>query len=76
MLFRSAKAQPDDPYGQLFQAAAYEALYQEIAKRPYVIGSFSWSYEMIDTPRRLTDGVRGRAAEAVMAKWYALLGGN
>jgi hypothetical protein len=71
-----AKPQDGDPYGQLFQAAGYEAIFQEIAERPYVAGSFSWSFEMIDAPWRVTDGVRGRAGGAVMAKWYELLGGS
>jgi hypothetical protein len=71
-----AKPQDGDPYGQLFQAAGYEAIFQEIAERPYVAGTFSWSFEMIGAPWRVTDGVRGRAGGAVMAKWYELLGGD
>jgi hypothetical protein len=70
-----SKAAPGDPYGQLFQANAYEALFQQIAVRPEIAGAFSWSFEMTGAWEFETDGVRNRAAEAVLAKWYALLGG-
>lgn len=70
-----SKAQVSDPYGQLFQANAYEAMYQLIAERPYVAGSFTWAYSMNGASDHLSDGVRGRTAEAVMAKWYEILGG-
>jgi hypothetical protein len=63
----------EDPSGQLAQANALEALFQVISKRPEIVGSLSWSYEMFDTPLTPSDGVRGRTAEAVLAKWYAIL---
>lgn len=66
----------DDPSGEIAQANAYEAIFQVIAKRAFINGSLTWSYDMIDAPLILSDGVRGRLAEAVLAKWYAILGGN
>jgi hypothetical protein len=71
-----AKPQEGDPFGQLFQAAGLEAIFQEIAERPYVVGAFSWSFDMVGASHFASDGVRGRAAEAVLAKWYALLAGR
>lgn len=71
-----AKAQEGDPYGQIFQANAYEAMFQQIAERPYIIGSFTWAYDMVGAWQFISDGVRDRAGEAVMAKWYARLAGE
>ena len=71
-----AKAQEGDPYGQIFQANAYEAMFQQIAERPYIVGSFTWAYDMVGAWQFDSDGIRDRAGEAVMAKWYARLGGN
>ena len=59
----------EDPSGQIAQATALEALFQVISKRPEIMAGLSWSYDMIDTPLTPSDGVRGRMAEAVLAKW-------
>jgi len=64
-----------DPSGEYAQAAALEALFQAIAERPEIAGSLSWSYSMVDAPLLPDDGVRGRLGEAVLAKWYTILGG-
>jgi len=66
----------EDPSGELAQANAMEAIFQVMADRPFINGSLSWAYEMIDAPLVPSDGVRGRLAEAVLAKWYAILGGE
>ena len=65
-----------DPSGQIAQATALEALFQVISTRPEITAGLSWSYDMIDAPLTPGDGVRGRLAEAVLAKWYAILGGQ
>ncbi len=70
-----SKAQPGDPFGQLFQAAAYEAIFHQIAARPFMAGSFSWAFDYVGVWQFDTSGVRDRAAGAVMAKWYERLGG-
>lgn len=66
----------DDPSGEIGQANALEALFQAISKRPEITASLSWSYDMIDAPLHPGDGIRGRLGEAVLAKWYAILGGE
>ena len=66
----------DDPAGEIGQANALEALFQVISTRPEITASLSWSYRMIDTPLTPNDGIRGRLGEAVLAKWYAILGGE
>ncbi len=68
-----SKPRAGDEFGRLSQAAAYEAMFREVAKRPYVAGTFSWAYDMIGASEFATDGVRGRTAESVPAKWYDLL---
>jgi hypothetical protein len=40
----------DDPSGEIAQANAIEAIFQVIAKRPFINGGFTWSYDMIDAP--------------------------
>ncbi len=69
-----SRPRPGDPTGELYQAAAYEAMFRQIAERPFVIGSFSWAFDMIGASEFTTSGVRGRASESVLAKWYDLLG--
>ncbi len=71
-----ARAQAGDEFGQLFQAAAHEAMFQQIEARPYVVGAFTWAFDMVGATDFETDGVRDRAGEAVLAKWYARLSGN
>jgi hypothetical protein len=66
----------DDPSGEIAQANAIEAIFQVIAKRPFINGGFTWSYDMIDAPLVPGDGLRGKLGEAVLAKWYAILGGS
>jgi len=65
-----------DPSGEIGQANALEALFQVISRRPNIQAGLSWSYDMVDVPLHAGDGVRGRLGEAVLAKWYAILGGS
>ena len=74
MLF--IKPQDGDEYGQLFQAAAYEAIFQQVADRPFMVGSFSWAFDYVGAWQFDTASVRDRAAGAVMAKWYERLAGR
>ncbi len=71
----NAKPQDGDEFGQLFQAAAHEAMFHEIDKRPFIAGSFSWAFDYVGVWQFDTDSVRDRAAGAVLAKWYERLGG-
>ena len=63
-----------DEAGEIAQANAIEALFQVIAKRSFIKCALTWSYDMIDTPLTPSDGLRGRLGEAVLAKWYSILG--
>lgn len=65
-----------DLFGEHVQANRLEAMYQLIAERPWIEGAYSWSYDYIDAPADLSDGVRGRLREAVQAKWYDRLSGD
>ena len=71
-------AHPDnpDPIGEEFQAKRLEAIFQALLERPWVAGSFSWAYTMIDAPLSGDDGVRDRLAEAVLAKYYGAFAGR
>ena len=71
-----APAPESDPFGEQIQANRLEAIYQLIEERPWIEGAYSWSYDYIDAPGELTDGVRGRLGEAVQAKWYDRLAGD
>ena len=63
---------PDDPdpAGELAQARQLEGFFQALETRPWVMGAFSWSYQMVRAPLHDGDGIRGRLAEAVLAKYY------
>ena len=65
------------PTGQETQARRLEAIFQALESRPWVAGTLSWDYSMIDAPLNpSTSGVRSRLAEAVLAKYYGLWGGQ
>ncbi|MBI4304813.1 MAG: hypothetical protein HY678_00690 [Chloroflexi bacterium] len=65
-------SQKDDPEpgGQSLQARRLEGLMQALDTRPWVAGSMSWAYGMVPAPLAQSDGLRGRLAEAVLAKYY------
>jgi len=65
--------QSGDQFGELNQTASLEVMFREIASRPFVAGAFSWSFDMIGASEFETNGVRGRTAESVLAKWFKLL---
>ncbi len=65
-----------DPMGQSSQARQLEGLFQALESRPWVAGTLSWSYFMIDAPLNPDDGVRARLAEAVLAKYYGIFTGQ
>ena len=63
-------AAPDDPGGQYQQALQLEAIFRAIEARPWISGSMSWAWFMQPAPDAPNDGIRGRLAEAVQAKWF------
>ena len=61
------------PTGEEAQARRLEGLFQALESRPWIAGTLSWSYAMIDAPLDpSSDGLRARIAEAVLAKYYGL----
>lgn len=63
---------PDNPVpaDELAQARQLEGFFQAVSSRPWIVGSFSWAYHMVPAPLNGDDGIRGRLAEAVFAKYY------
>jgi len=59
-----------DPTGELCQSRQLDGITRAIAGRPWIAGSLSWAYSMIDAPRAPSDGLRGHAAEGVLARVY------
>jgi hypothetical protein len=47
-----------------------------IMARPWIAGSMTWAYSMIDADTDPDGGVRGRLAEAVLAKYYGQFTGR
>jgi hypothetical protein len=62
--------------GEAAQARQLEGAMRAIAARPWVAGSFSWAYHYVNAPTADDDGLRGRLAEAVLARWYGLFTGG
>jgi len=46
-------------------------LLRAVAARPWIVGTLSWGYQMIDAPVLGDSGLRGRAAAGVLARDYA-----
>lgn len=72
-------ARSDDPSisAEEVQATELEGLFQALASRPWIIGSMTWAYHMVAAPAGEDgDGLRGRLAEAVLAKYYGAYTGK
>ncbi len=59
-----------DPTGEIAQARQLKGLMEALLKRPWIIGAFSFSYEMIDTPLLASNGIRARLGEDVLKHFY------
>ncbi len=68
-----APATAADPTGEYQQAKQLEALMRAVERRPWIVGSFSWSWGMTETPDRPDGGLRSRLGEVVQAKFFARL---
>ena len=69
----------DDPTVKLDlkeQAMAYEAFFQAINDRPWIVGVFSWAYTWIDSPQSKTSTIRAKPAEIVVSHYYAAFQGQ
>ena len=58
------------------QAAELEGLFQALITRPWIAGTMTWSYTHTDAIDGDADGLRGRLAEAVLAKYYGTYTGK
>ena len=58
----------DDP---IEQAMVYQAIMQAVADRPYIIGVYPFGYSYLSLPLSPDHSIRGKAAEGVLAAWYA-----
>jgi hypothetical protein len=62
----------NDPTGEYAQARQLEGMMQALAHRTWVVSALSWSFDMFEAPDSTSGGVRGRLAEAVLLKHFAL----
>ena len=64
----------DQQYNEPYQAAAYQAIFEEIAHRPWFAGLFVWKYfaDPYDTTQEAPEGFspRGKQAERVLCRWF------
>jgi hypothetical protein len=71
-----ARAGDPDSSGEDRQARMLEGFFQALESRPWVVGTFSWAYPMVDAPLNDGDFVRARLAEAVLARYYGTYTGR
>ena len=65
------------PTGEAAQARRLEGIFQALEERTWIAGTLSWAYPMVDAPLDPSSyGLRGRLAEAVLAKYYGLYSGR
>ncbi len=60
---------------EVAQANQLEGIMRAIDERPWVAGSFTWAYHMVDQPIA-ENGLRARLGEAVLAKYYGMFSGQ
>ncbi len=58
-------------YDPIEQAMVYQAIMQAVADRPYIIGVYPFGYSYLSLPLAPDYNIRGKAAEGVVAAWYA-----
>ena len=59
------------PYDGIEQAMIYQAIMKAVAKRPHITGVYPFGYNWVTMPLAPIYGIRGKAAEKVLAEWYA-----
>lgn len=57
------------------QAMIYESVMRQVAEKPYIQGVFTWGYGYVDTPLSPDEGIRGKMAERVLARWFGAIAG-
>jgi hypothetical protein len=53
------------------QAMVYQGTLKAVAARPHIVGTYPFSYNYIAIPLAPDYSIRGKAAEGVLAEWYA-----
>jgi hypothetical protein len=75
--FGSAARRPweegEGPADVWLQSRLYEAALREVARRPFLVGSFFWLWEGTSRPpfRDASFSIQDKPASFVMARWYA-----
>jgi len=57
-------------YDGIEQAMVYQAIMKAVAKRPHVTGLYPFGYNWVTMSLAPIYGIRGKAAEKVLAEWY------
>ena len=57
-------------YDGIEQAMVYQAIMKAVASRPHVTGLYPFGYNWVTMPLAPVYGIRGKAAEKVLAEWY------
>jgi len=57
-------------YDGIEQAMVYQAIMKAVARRPHVTGLYPFGYNWVTMPLAPVHGIRGKAAEKVLAEWY------
>jgi len=52
------------------QAMIYQAIMKAVAKRPHITGVYPFGYNWVTMPLAPVYGIRGKAAEKVLAEWF------
>jgi hypothetical protein len=60
----------------LEQAMIFDAFMKAVARRPYIIGTYSFHTNWVALPKAPDYSIRGKPAADVLRKWYALATGR
>jgi len=53
------------------QANIYEGFFQAVVDRPWIAGTFDYSYHYFDLPEDESPSIRAKPAEMVLSKYYS-----
>ena len=55
------------------QAWIFDALAEEVAKHPFMVGFAPFAYPYMQLPKEPGHTIRGKPAEVILSRWYAVL---
>ncbi len=61
-------------YDAVEQAMVFQAVMKAAARRPYIVGAYTFNYSYIAMPRAPDYSIRNKPAEQVVSEWYATAG--